>query len=503
MRHILLCRRLSLICCWLLLPLLALSVSAQADPAVAITFPPPVYDVAGTVAVIGTVNPTGLQSYFLEIAPYTLDAPVGEAAQWLPASLPSAQPVNDAVLAQWNTLTVPDGIYQLRLRAVLTNGASVYAVVAPLRVANTLVRPEGGGMPGVPAVDLPQQPGEPQDEPQGERTADGLSVRPNPVNELPVELGGHVLLFNENSIAAMQSAGMTWVKWQTRFDMNDPTFSLDIARDQISRAHNAGFYVLLGVVGDVNQLRDLGEAYYPVLAEFLGRVAALGPDAIEVWNEPNLDREWPTGRIDPRAYTEMLRQAHAAIKAVDPDIMVITAALAPTGAEGAFGLARVWNDDRYYQGLANAGAAQYADCIGVHYNEGIIAPQQRGGDPRTPDYPTRYFVPMLQRAHFPFRALEIPLCLTEFGYLTAEGYDTPLPGSFGWAAGNTVQEQATWLRDAITIAAELPDIDVALMIVWNVDFDNFARDPMAGYALLRPDGTCPACDSIGSLRSGG
>ena len=65
-----------------------------------------------------------------------------------------------------------------------------------------------------------------------------------------------------------------------------------------------------------------------------------------------------------------------------PAVLVVTGAPSPTGAEGAFGLDRVWNDDRYYLGMANAGAANYADCIGIHYNEGIIAPIQQGGDPR-------------------------------------------------------------------------------------------------------------------------
>ena len=34
------------------------------------------------------------------------------------------------------------------------------------------------------------------------------------------------------------------------------------------------------------------------------------------------------------------------------------------------------------QQMASAGAGQYADCIGVHYNEGIVSPRQSSGDPR-------------------------------------------------------------------------------------------------------------------------
>jgi hypothetical protein len=240
-----------------------------------------------------------------------------------------------------------------------------------------------------------------------------------------------------------------------------------------------------------------------VYAAFLGQVAALGPDAIEVWNEMNLDREWPQGKIDPVAYAEMLRQAHDAIKAADPQVKVITGALAPTGAEGAFGLSRVWNDDRYYLGMANAGVAQYADCIGVHYNEGIIPPQQQGGDPRQPDYPTRYLPLMIQRAAYPFRDQNIPLCFTELGYLSPEGYG-PLPSGFAWAANTSVEEQATWLHDAIQVAAQMSSTRVEMIIVFNVDFDRYDKDdPQAGFAIIRPDKTCPACDQIATLRGNG
>lgn len=478
--------------CIMLLVLFPAFAAAQ-DETVTITWPPPVYDLTGTVNIIGTVNPPQLQSYFLEAAAYSLSADAdNENVIWQPVSLPAATPVTNGVIAQWNTTVVPDGVYQLRVRAVLTTGESLFAAVAPLRVANTLERPEGGGASAVPVVIAPTATTPPTPTP--------IALREN---ELPIPVGGHVLNLGDAAVEAMESAGLTWVKWQTRLDLVDGARSLGIARDQIERAHAAGFRVLIGLVGLPEQMEDLGqEAYFGIYADFARQVAEIGPDAIEVWNEMNLDREWPRGQIDPRSYANMLQQTYTAVKAVNPDILVITGALAPTGAEGAFGLSRVWNDDRYYQGMANAGVAQYADCIGVHYNEGIIAPQQRGGDPRQPDYPTRYFVPMLQRAAFPFRELNIPLCITELGYLSPEGFDTPLPRDFGWAANTSVEEQATWLRDAITIAAELSSIRVELIIIWNVDFEDFARDPMAGYAIIRPDGSCPACEAIGSLRGG-
>ncbi len=464
-----------------LLLLLVLPAAAQ-DETVVILWPPPVYDVAGTVDVVGTVNPPDLQTYFLQVAAYGQEPP-----QWIPASTLKNQPVVNGVIASWPTTTVPDGVYQLRLQARLRSGQDIFYVVGPIRVANLLERPAGESVL-VPQAATPAAPTEPT-----------LVPRPNPVNELPVPVGGHVAYFAEDTVAAMQEAGMTWVKWQVPFIIGE-TNLLNVARDRINWSHAAGFKVLLSITGEVDELRREGDAYYPLYAEFLGQVAALGVDAIEVWNEMNIDREWPAGRISARSYVEMLRQAYEAIKAADPQVMVITGAPAPTGFFGGCSNAGC-DDGDYYWNMANAGAANYADCIGVHYNEGILPPQQQGGDPRD-NYPTRYFPLMTQRAAAPFRGSGLPLCFTEIGYLSPEGYG-PLPAGFEWGQSTSVQEQAAWLRDAVQMAAEFPNVDIAMLIVFNVDFDLYDRDPQAGFAIIRPDGTCPACLTIGSLRGVG
>ncbi|MFN8451455.1 MAG: hypothetical protein U0521_23435 [Anaerolineae bacterium] len=71
----------------------------------------------------------------------------------------------------------------------------------------------------------------------------------------------------------------------------------------------------------------------PLYAEFVGRRAPAGRDSGLERDEPR-PRIAPGEQIDPRAYTELLRQAHDAIKAVDPTIKVVTGAPSPTGAEG-------------------------------------------------------------------------------------------------------------------------------------------------------------------------
>jgi len=50
----------------------------------------------------------------------------------------------------------------------------------------------------------------------------------------------------------------------------------------------------------------------------------------QIWNEPNIYPEWGTGSVDPAGYADMLCRTYDAIKAVDPESVVLMAALAPT-----------------------------------------------------------------------------------------------------------------------------------------------------------------------------
>jgi hypothetical protein len=299
------------------------------------------------------------------------------------------------------------------------------------------------------------------------------------------ELGGQVAGLGATTVEAMRRAGMTWVKRQA-FAGDGGAIGL------IGEAKANGFRILLSVIGDKSSVTNDG--YQNSYAGYVASLAAAGADAIEVWNEQNIDREWPTGQINPALYVQLLAKSYNAIKGANRNTIVIAGAPAPTGAEGAFGLDRVWNDDRYYAGMARAGAGAYADCIGVHYNEGIVSPNQNSGDPRGDNYPTRYFSTMLNRALAPFPGKKA--CYTELGYLSPDGYG-PLPGSFGWAVNTSAEEQAAWLAQAAVRASSTGR--VRLMIVFNVDFTFYGEDPQAGFAMIRPGGGCPACDTLGRV----
>lgn len=470
------------------LPLLILALGAltfapafaQSDSSISIDFPPPAFVVSGVVDIFGTIDVPNADTFLLEYA-------AEEATlNWTPITLPSRNIPTDGVLGQWDTTSLADGAYRLRVRVTNTSRQTVTEEIADLRVRNegVTVRPTAAPVEPTPSGPV-------------------IVPRPNVVNTLPVPVGGQLDDFDDDAVELMRLAGMTWIKWQIPYTIGDASL-LDVARDRINYSHENGFFVMLSIKGSKDELAAVGATtYYPLYAEFLGQIAALQPDAIQVWNEMNLDREWPLGQIDPASYVSLLRQSYEAIKAVDPQIKVITGAPAPTGAEGAFGLERVWNDDRYYLGMANAGAGQYSDCIGVHYNEGILPPTARGGDPRG-EYPTYYLPSMLERANYPFTIggrTASPLCFSEMGYLSPDGYGT-LPAGFAWGANTSVEEQAAWLRDAIRYAGETTTVQVDLIIVFNVNYTRFVDgDPQGGFAIIRPDGSCAACEAIAQLRT--
>lgn len=282
----------------------------------------------------------------------------------------------------------------------------------------------------------------------------------------------------------MRSAAMSWVKYQIVWTVTPAS----TARVLIESAHREDFKILLSITGPAYP-ESMDSAGY---LAYLEQVAVQQPDAIEVWNEMNLDTEWPAGQISPAAYvSDLLAPAYNVIKRHSPDTIVISGALASTGVDDGI---RVWNDKRYAIGMARAGAAQYADCIGFHYNAGATSPRAISGHPadQGDHHYSWYFAPTAEVYRSAFGRSR-PLCLTEIGYLSAEGYP-PLPADWFWAYDTSVAEQAAWLADGLSYAREMGDI--RLVIVWNVDFTTWTDDPKGGFAILRPDGTCPACSSL-------
>ena len=86
----------------------------------------------------------------------------------------------------------------------------------------------------------------------------------------------------------------------------------------------------------------------------------------QIWNEPNLGREWNDAPIDPAAYTQLLKIAYENAKAVDSNIRILSAPLAITLGE-TFGANstqyRNMNDLQFLEEMYDAGAKPYFDIL--------------------------------------------------------------------------------------------------------------------------------------------
>ncbi len=303
-------------------------------------------------------------------------------------------------------------------------------------------------------------------------------------------LGGQTQSFANPT--TMKNSGMTWVKFQHKWRSGD---SAETVAGLIRSGHNQDFKVLISVTGAATYPGP-GGIDFNGFVSFMGGLAGLAdpPDAIEVWNEMNIDFEWPKGEISPSTYVNsMLKPAYQAIKAANANILVISGAPAPTGFDNG---TNAWADNRYMAGMAAAGAVSYMDCIGVHHNAGATSPAAATGHPGGSHY-SWYYGSTLDLYYNAFGGAR-KACFTELGYLSGEGFPG-LPANFSWAGGTSVVEQAQWLAEAASLSANSGK--VRLMIVYNVDFTFYdqAGDPQAGYAIIRPDGACPACNSLAAV----
>lgn len=296
-----------------------------------------------------------------------------------------------------------------------------------------------------------------------------------------------------------EQLGMDWAKAQIQWWLVEPSPDADqwfFYDGVVEQAHANGMRLMLSVVGAPEWTRAAGGENgppddYNEYARFLGELIDRYPgqiDAIEVWNEQNLDREWTTTNgISPEDYVRFLQVAHDTIKARDPNIMVISGALSPTGTGDWIR----WADDfEYLDRALAAGMLNYADCVGVHHNGYNIAPDVAfDAAGATAEAATAIFRGPFDNPHHSWsfattlntyadkvQAVDPnkKLCVTEFGWASTEGY-TEFPPGFEFAQDNTLQEQSDYIVQAFRQMHDSGDVWLAFL--FNFDFGNKGGGP--------------------------
>ncbi len=238
--------------------------------------------------------------------------------------------------------------------------------------------------------------------------------------------------------------------------------------------------------------------------------------AIEVLNEPNLDREWvvASGELKAADYVEFLKAVTPGMREIDPTLLIVMAAPSPTGANIPGG---VQDDFAYLEDFVKAGGADLVDCIGVHlngynmppnvrYNEGFNNPKAKFRGPFDNPNHSWSFLSTIEGYR---ERTNKPMCVTEFGWASIENLTrkdgtpvTTAPPGFDFALDNTEKNQAEWIVMSYNMLREMGYVRFAS--VFNLDFiqkigespDEPRGDP-ALYSVIRQNGAPrPAFEAI-------
>ncbi|MBI3980199.1 MAG: hypothetical protein HY331_18645 [Chloroflexi bacterium] len=307
------------------------------------------------------------------------------------------------------------------------------------------------------------------------------------------------------AMAMIREAGFSWAKIQLRWE--------DLERDRgnvnwgfidemANLASSRGVNLLFSVVTAPRWSRPGGTdfnvpgppANLQDFANFVGAIAARHKGkvkAYEIWNEQNLWYEWGgTGRrLNAGQYVDLLRRSYAAIKAADPNAIVVSGAPTPTGVnDGDI----AYDDVQYLQMMYDAGLKNVSDAIGAHPS-GFNNPPDDDSS-RNSTQTTSF------KGHgsFYFRRFEQlydvmrrngdgnkKLWFTEFGWASSPN---PYP-EYAYARDNDEGAQARYLVRAFEIAKAKGT--VGAMFVWNLNFATNAeandRYAKKAFAILNPD----------------
>lgn len=108
----------------------------------------------------------------------------------------------------------------------------------------------------------------------------------------------------------------------------------------------------------------------------------------QIWNEPNANEEWGKQPVNPEAYTDLLCRTYTALKAVDPNIVVISGPLSPTVELTERNL----NDFIFLQRMYDAGAKNCFDVMSAQGYGFFSGPTDRRMRPMTLTYSRHIYI---------------------------------------------------------------------------------------------------------------
>ena len=317
----------------------------------------------------------------------------------------------------------------------------------------------------------------------------------------------------ERVLQLTKNAGFDWVRQQVVWqDIEDPVkqiYGWEELDRIVAAVHTSGRKLLVNVVraptaynptnGLPNDPQTLANFVTLMAERYKGKI-----QAYEIWNEPNLAHE-TGGTITPAdvgRYVEMLKLAYTAIKATDPQALVLAAASSSSGVTNP---SIALSDEEFYRAMYtyNGGEVRnYFDIQAVHPGGAANPP-----DTMWPDKPS--FIEGCQPApdrcwndnetHY-FRHIEnVRQWMEQYGMGTKEAWIT----EYGWATpnntpgyefGNHVSQaqQAAYITAAISRVYQSYPY-VGNLFLWNMNFavlwaaQGNPDHEQASFGILNPD----------------
>ena len=286
---------------------------------------------------------------------------------------------------------------------------------------------------------------------------------------------------SDRVVAASNNAG---VKIIARIDF-EPMWA------RADQAHN----------GPPDNLKDFGDFVYAFVSRYKTGSPQGRVQAIEIWNEPNLAREWGNKPPNPREYVALLKAGYEAAKRADPSVTVITAGLTPTETWNN----DAWPDDVFLQQMYDAGARAYFDVLGAH-GAGYkappsMSPEQVAADPAYGGH--RFFtfrrVEDLRGVMVRNGDASKQIWLLEFGWTSDQVHP-----AYSWHAVSE-EQKATYIVEAYRWALDHWSPWIGVMTLWNLPAPDWGPDREEyWWSIANPDGTSrPAYTKLQQARQSG
>lgn len=310
----------------------------------------------------------------------------------------------------------------------------------------------------------------------------------------------------DRDLGLMADAGFGWVKqwfaWQDIEGEGPGIFDWAVTDRIVDQVEKHGLKLLVRVspsdaefwAGAPPENADDFAVFVGAMAErYRGRI-----QAYQVWNEPNLSREWGGKPVDPAGYAVLLKKTYAAIKAADPNAIVVTAGMAPTTADQADAMYDVKFYKQLYQAMGGSSDG-YFDVLGIHAAGYALPPETDPADVASnPKYYNNDPSPAERLRVYSFRHAEDirklmeengdadkQIAILEFGWTWDNRRDSPYYWH-GKGAGITPDVQADYLVRAYQWAEQnWPWVGI-MSLIYMPDPDWTKNDEQFYWSIMDP-----------------